>query len=31
MFEIFCIGDNYGGYYVVYINFSGDGRVGIND
>lgn len=31
MFEIFCTGDNHGGHYVVYINPSGDGRVGIND
>lgn len=24
-------GDNHGGHYVVYINPSGDGRVGLND
>ena len=31
MFELLFTGDNHGGHYVVYINPSGDGRVGLND
>lgn len=31
MFELLFIGDNHGGHYVVYINPSGDGRVGFSD
>jgi len=31
MFELLFTGDNHGGHYVVYINPSGDGRVGFND